>query len=205
MNQIKLTKNRIEIILYSFFKGVNSISDEKVKAALNKLLEHFSVRLIEAPASHKLAYHNCFPGGLIDHSIRVYIIFQYLFKKFGKACTNDDMIIAALFHDIGKLGTVDQPYYIPNSSQWHKEKLGAMYEINSNISYMPHAQRSVQLLSHFEVPLSDDVFRAISIHDGMYVDCNRPYAMKEGMFALLLHMADRLATEQEKSEWLAIQ
>ena len=96
-------------------------------------------------------------------------------------------------------------YYVPKNSKWHEENMGLYYETNPNLRYMPHAQRSLQLLGDYGFNLVNDVYTGILIHDGQYVDENKPYKMKEGKFALLLQMADRLACEIEKEKWDDIQ
>ena len=35
------------------------------------MYDHFEDRMIEAPASGRPNYHNCFTGGWIDHTLRV--------------------------------------------------------------------------------------------------------------------------------------
>jgi len=190
----------------SFNKLVNSISNEEARLPLQNLMEDLGERFFEAPASGKLAFHNCMPGGLCEHSLRVYSIFKNLVKSYGDSnWDEDDILIAGLFHDLGKVGTLDKPYFVPKNSQWHLEKMGMVYESNPELPFMPHAQRSLFLLQHYNVKLNDLVYGAILIHDGQYVDENKPYKMNEGKFAILLHMADRLACEIEKEKWLAIQ
>ena len=38
---------------------------------VKSIVSHFENRLMEAPASGRLDYHNCFVGGFIDHTVRV--------------------------------------------------------------------------------------------------------------------------------------
>ena len=203
--QTRYDDKKLLAIFQKFAEIGNLIQNEHNREAISHMIETVGTSFFEAPASGRLEYHNCFPGGLCAHSLNVYSIFKKLTDMYGKEFAHDDVIIAALFHDLGKIGHNGVPYYIPKDSEWHKEKMGLYYETNPALRYMPHAQRSLQILADFDVELSTDVYTAILIHDGQYVPENKPYAMKEGRFALLLSMADRLACEIEKDAWMAIQ
>ena len=188
-----------------FMEITRQIDDPHNRKAIERLMDDVGERFFEAPASGKLEWHNCFAGGLCAHSMNVYHILKDLCAKFHKDVNPDDIIIAALFHDLGKAGYNGTPYYVPKNSKWHLEKMGLVYDINQELNWMPHAQRSVLVLNEYEVNLSEMVTVGILIHDGQYVEANKSYAMKEGMFPLLVSMADRLATEIEKNKWESIQ
>ena len=80
----------------------------------------------EAPASRK--FHGCFEGGLAEHSLRVFELLDERFRtlKLGDATgngqkplplTRDNIIIAALLHDVCKIGAyigTEKPY------KWNK-------------------------------------------------------------------------------------
>jgi len=201
MKQIKFSTDKIMALVDYFNNKIDEIECPKNHAAARALIEDVGERFFSAPASGRLMYHNCCVGGLLEHSIRVHTIFSDLCEKYHEVESKDDIIIAALFHDIGKIGTLDQDYYVPKNSKWHEENMGLYYESNPKLRFMPHAQRSLQLLGQYEFNLVNDVYTGILIHDGQYVDENKPYKMKEGKFPLLLHMADRLACEIEKEKW----
>ena len=205
MKQLKFDDKKLLAIFQSFMNGIEEIECPTNKKAAKNLMDELGERFFTAPASGRLAYHNCMPGGLVEHSLRVYSIFKNLSSQYGEDFENDDIIIASLFHDFGKVGDLVKDYYVPKNSDWHVKNMGLVYEINPELNYMPHAQRSLELLSYYGFNLVSDVYRGILIHDGQYVDENKPYKMKEGRFALLLSMADRLACEIEKDRWDAIQ
>lgn len=201
MKQLKFSDKKIIAMAEFFNQKIEEIECPTNKAAAKALMEDFGERFFTAPASGRLMYHNCCVGGLLEHSIRVYTIFKDLCNDYHEVESHDDIIIAALFHDLGKIGTKDMEYYIPKNSKWHEENMGLYYETNPNLRFMPHAQRSLQLLGEYGFNLINDVYTGILLHDGQYVDENKPYRMKEGMFATLLHMADRIACEMEKEKY----
>jgi len=203
--QLRYDDKKLLDIFQKFISITEQISNEHNNKAIKCIMDNIGESFFATPASGRLAYHNCFPGGLCAHSLNVYSVFKKLAASYGTDFNEDDIIIAALFHDLGKTGYNGKPYFVEKNSKWHQEKMGLFYEHNEDLRYMPHAQRSLQILSDYDVRLSNDVYTGILIHDGQYVAENKPYSMKEGRFALLLSMADRLACEIEKDKWLSIQ
>lgn len=168
-------------------------------AAATALVEALGERLATAPASSRTQYHAAFPGGLVDHSLRVLNNARKINETFKMGLSNESMIMACLFHDLGKAGDLNAEYYLQQDDVWRQNKLGEMYKINEEMQKMPNAERGLWLLQHFNVKLTIDEWIAIRINDGQYVAENKYYAMHEPPLAVVVHMADRLACEQEKS------
>jgi HD domain len=178
----------------SFFEKLGDRSE----AAL-ALVDHLGERLALCPASSRKEYHAAFPGGLVDHSLRVLGNVLKLNKTFGWDIPRESLIIGALLHDLGKVGNHDHDYYLPQTDSWRQDKLGEMYTHNRAMQYMTVPDRGVWLCQHFGLKLSQDEFLAIKLNDGQYDDTNAPYKMKEPNLAVLVHMADLIATRDEKS------
>lgn len=164
---------------------------------MKKLLSHFEERLALCPASSRVEHHSCFPGGLVDHSLRVLQNAYTLMKSYNQAFPKESVILACLTHDLGKIGSEDEPYYTPNKSDWHRER-GMLYETNDKLSYMTVPHRSLYLLQKFDIKLTQDEWVAICIHDGQYVPENKPYSMREPLLALIVQQADTYSTMWEK-------
>jgi hypothetical protein len=169
--------------------------------AVDKMLDHFEDSVVFTPASSRAEYHASYPGGLIDHSLRVLLNLNKLIKVYEceDNISKESMIITALFHDWGKVGDLDGPMYIEQDSSWHLER-GMNYKINNDIQYMPNSQRTLWLMQHFGIKLTRDEYLAILLNDGMYSDQNKTYGMKEPTLALLVHHADRMACQFEKGK-----
>lgn len=166
---------------------------------LGRMLDHFEERAPLAPASSRLEYHAAYPGGLIDHSLRVMRNAIALSKPMGgtKQVPIESLVIASLFHDWGKVGSLEEDLYLPQESSWHRER-GMMYVHNENILFMTNVDRTIWLMQHFGVHLSEEEFLGIRLNDGQYVNENKPYGMKEPTLALIVHTADRIACDEEK-------
>lgn len=206
MRAIKFSAEKMEFVMNTVIELIKDMENAEKRQGILTLMDFMGERYFEAPASHNLAYHNCCVMGLAEHSLRVYNNLRILSKSFGKDIKHDSMVVCGLFHDLGKLGSMDKPYYIEEDDDWRRNVRGDVYKHNPDlVDFLGGAQRSLRLLSQFNVPLSDDEYRAILIHDGQYIPENKPYAHKEGRLGLLLHMADMLACDEEKTKWESIQ
>ena len=156
-------------------------------------LEYFT-----CPASAKEEYHNAFPGGLCDHSLRVTRNLRALVKALDvKDFDVPTLNFVGLFHDFGKVGDGVEPYYLANADDWQRKR-GILYNINPKCVFMPTSERGLYILQKFKIELTPDEYLAIRLNDGMYDETNKRYAMREPDLALLVHMADRWACSQEK-------
>jgi hypothetical protein len=180
---------------------LGKLDEPRQKPAL-AMVEHLGVRLMTCPASGRLDYHNCFVGGLVEHSLRVLHNGLILRKSFDwtQKLPLPSLIIGCLFHDLGKVGDLERDYYVPQESDWHREKLGEMFLINKELDYMTVPDRSLFLCQHFGLTLNHDEVLAIKLHDGQYFDDNRSYRMKEPLLSDVVHMADLISTKQEKEK-----
>jgi hypothetical protein len=190
----------------TLLSNINEHITGKRKQALIDLYEKLSERVLTAPASSHSARHNCFPGGYIDHVNRVVKVALKLYdtwKELGSNTSNftkEELVFAAINHDLGKIGSMTDEYYIPNDSKWHVER-GQIYKINPVLQFMKVPDRSVFLLHQNNIAVSENEYLAIKLHDGLYSKGNESYLMAgQPEFSLktdlpiLLHHADHLAT-----------
>jgi hypothetical protein len=186
-------------------KYINEPRKKKVLAMMTELEEI----AVLAPASSKKSYHNAFPGGYIDHINRVVkasIEMAKVWKSLGGdlGFTAEELIFAALFHDLGKLGNGLAPGYLPQTDNWRKDKLGEIYTPNPEIDFMLVPDRSLFLLQRYGVPVSQNEYIAIRVHDGVYDEANKAYyisyqesARFKSSIAYILHSADLFASKIE--------
>lgn len=171
--------------------------------ALNAMLNELDERLCLCPASAKTDYHGAFPGGLVDHSLRVLNNLVALNKSFDWKLNKDSMIIAALFHDIGKVGMpgkgAENDFYIDQTDQWRRDKLGEVYRYNDKLQYMGTPDRSVFIMQHYGIQLTADEWLAIKLNDGFVYEPNKPYCIKIAPLVYGVQTADYVSTMIEKN------
>lgn len=192
-----LTSDEVEKNYNKFVSLCEKVGDHR-KDNLLKLVDHFGTRLALCPTSAKKDYHNAFPGGLVDHSLRVLRNVFTLTKMFPDfEVSKESLVLVSLMHDIGKCGDLQNDFYV-DAEEWRQQKLNELYTYNNKIQYMQHTHRSIYLLQHFNVQLTSDEFLAILLHDGPILEGNKDYMFKEPTLATLLHQADYLAAKEEK-------
>lgn len=168
------------------------ISDQSRKNALLNLVDQMEETLVAAPASTRTEYHNAFPGGLVDYSLKTLKTMGALNKVYEAGINTESLVVTGLFHDIGKSGTIGNPYYLPKNSDWHN-KQGIMYEVNSELVNMPVSLRSLFLLQYFGVKLTGDEHYAISsIKDRSRFTDDNLVIQNEPMLAIILQQAVKI-------------
>lgn len=183
------------------FRGLfDKVLTDDRKIAMEKMLDELEDRWAICPASGKKSFHNAFPGGLVDHSLRVLTNAFTLCKAYSWDLPKDSLVIASLLHDVGKLGDHINDYYIPQDSEWHRDKLGETYKHNPNILYMTVPQRGVWLCQHYGLKLTQDEYLAIILNDGWVMQENKNYCLKEPLLAHVVMTADYISTMQEKQQ-----
>lgn len=183
------------------FDSIVDLFPEPRRSLVKKMMEGpVGQAYFIAPASSRLEFHSCFPSGLLVHSVNVVKNLRRIAKALSPGKYDDATLgFVGLFHDLGKAGDGTQEMYLPEQSEWHRNKLGQMYQINKDLQYMPTSERGLYVLQKNGIEVSTDEYLAIRLNDGMYDQTNKNYAMKEPGLALLVHFADRWSCELEKS------
>lgn len=204
-------ENAEEKIEQDYNKFMEYINADPRADQLKPMYEHLHEQLITAPASGKTYFHNAFPGGYLDHILRVTetaLKVASLYKTIEGDInfTKQELIFAALHHDLGKLGHPDEgPYYIDQESDWNRKR-GELYTQNNNIQYFKAPERGLFLLQKYGVQITQNEWLAIKLSDGIYDEGNRsyfinfsPYAMKTNL-PYIIHWADHISSRVENDK-----
>lgn len=184
----------------------------------DKLLDFYAQheeRFALMPASNKIQYHNCFPGGYVDHVNRVVtaaLKIDAVWRELGvfDTYTTEELVFSAINHDLGKFGTVEHASYIEQTDQWRRDKLNETYMFNDKLEYMSVPDRGLWLLNEAGISVTKNELLAIKLHDGLYDEANKPYLLSfmpetkpRTSIIFILHQADLLAARVEfEHEWL---
>ena len=189
------------------------ISDDR-KENLLKMYKDFEERMMFAPASAKGHFHNAMPGGYVEHIlhiIRFSLQVKEVWEKNGANinCTDEELVFAAMHHDLGKVGDLEHDYYIPQTSDWHRINQGSIYTHNPELQYMKVPDRGLWLLQHYGVKVTDKEYIGIKLTDGLYDEANKSYLMNynpdwalRSNLPYILHQADMMATHIEYDQWM---
>jgi hypothetical protein len=192
-----------------FLDNINNYISGERKDKLIEFYTKHEDRFILMPASHKNQYHNCFPGGYVDHINRVVeaaIKIDAVWRDMGMVDTYtlEELVFAAINHDLGKFGDENHASYIEQTDQWRRDKLNETYMFNDRLEYMSVPDRGLFLLNNNGISYSKNEFLAIRTHDGLYDEANKSYLMgftpetkPRTSIVFVLHQADLLAARIE--------
>jgi hypothetical protein len=189
-------------------------SNEDRLNTINSMFNHFEERMSYCPASSFAHFHNSFPGGFVDHTLRVAQFstkFLKLYSELGfdtSDITKESLLFCAFIHDIGKLGTVDEELYMFNPSDWHVKNQGKNYILNPKIQYMDINTRTSFLLNHFNIKCTEQEWLGIKLMDGLYNEDNKKYYVRfdddqsiKSMLPYILNQAKISAVRFEYNRW----
>ena len=193
---------------------INDTFVEERLDKLNEMYDYFEERMCIAPASGKEHFHNAHAGGYVEHVLHItdlVVQIHELWSKNGATVddfTKEELVFAALHHDLGKVGDLGEDYYTQNDSDWHRKNQGMIYKHNPNIQYMTVTDRAIWLLQHFGVSMTENEYLGLRLTDGMYEEANKgyyisymPHKQLRSNIAHILHQADMMASKIEYDEW----
>ena len=209
----QLTEKQIIENWESLMKLIEDTFDGERKEKLLEMYKYFEDRMSVAPASGKAHYHNAMVGGYVEHVLHVVdcaVQLKEVWEKNGATInfTDEELIFAAMHHDLGKVGDMNKDYYVPQESEWHRKNQGSIYTHNGELQYMTVTDRALFLLNQFGITMSEWEYVGIRLTDGLYEEANKSYYMSynkdfslKSNIAYVLHQADMMATHIEYDEW----
>jgi hypothetical protein len=213
---MNLTAEQIQDNWNELLSYIEEYISEPRKDKLLEFYEQYADRLMLMPAAHKKEYHNAFPGGYVEHVLRVIrcaIKQAELWNSEGcdmTTFTTEELVFSALNHDLGKMGDENEESYIPQTDNWRKEKLGEDYMFNTKVPFSSVPDRGLFMLQSHGIQYTFNEMLAIQTHDGLYDKANEKYLMSympeqkpRTSLPFILHQADLMAARIEfEREWL---
>ena len=206
LSEIQKNWDRLRNLINNTFEG------ERLEK-LNKMYDYFEDRMCVAPASGTEHFHNAHVGGYVEHVLHVVDLalkFTNVWQADGATIdfTVEEIIFAALHHDLGKIGDLEEDYYIPQESEWHRKNRGEIFTHNPKLNYMTVTDRAIFLLNHFGLDMSEKEYIGLRLTDGLYEEANKKYYITytpgntlKTNIAYILHQADMAASHIEYDEW----
>ena len=213
---MKFTAEQIQKNWDIFINNIEVFITGERKQKLLDFYSKYQDRLMLMPAAHKKEYHNAFPGGYVEHVNRVVdcaIKQANLWSEMGvdmSTFTMEELIFAAINHDLGKMGDEENEAYIPQTDEWCRNKLGEDYMHNDKIAFASVPDRGLYLLQAHGIQYTFNEMVGIQTHDGLYDEANKKYFMgftpevkPRTSLPYILHFADMMAARIEfEREWL---
>ena len=210
----ELTPEQIENNWQDLIDLINTTFKGERLDKLIKMYDYFEERMCLAPASGKEHFHNAHPGGYVEHVLHIIELSKQiagLWKRNGATIdfTMEELVFAALHHDLGKVGDLTEDYYVHNDSDWHRKNQGLMYKHNGKLHFMTVTDRGLFLLQHFGIPMTENEYLGLKLTDGLYEEANKNYYISYSKdrqlktnIPYILHQADMMASKIEHDEWV---
>jgi len=211
-----LTAEQIQQNWIDLEETIKVFIKEPRRSQLLDFYDTYSERIMLMPAAHKKEYHNAFPGGYVDHVLRVVDCALKLNKVWiemgvdTSTYTEEELVFSALNHDLGKIGDEQYEAYIPQTDQWRRDKLGEVYQHSEKLAFASVPDRGLYLLQAHGIKYTFNEMIAIQTHDGLYDEANKKYLLSfspstkpRTSLPYILHQADLMAARIEfEKEWL---
>ena len=163
------------------------------------LLEALGERMVATPTGRFIKDPGCEPGGMIKMSLKVAQQAIKLMEAYSLPVEMKKSIVkVALLHDIGKVGDLKHDWLIPQDSDWHREKQGAHYKFleADDLQRMSISHRTLYLLQHFGVKLTQDEWLAVQLAGGFHFEENRWYVNGEPDLSTIIQQAKYYVSKQ---------
>lgn len=147
----------------------------------------------KAPASS--GHHLAKDGGLVEHSSNVAEIALKIAETLGYE-NKESVLVAALFHDVGKAKYYGKDNYLENILKSGKRSEAKPYEKNKDLMGIPHEVASLHIVSRY-IELTEEEAHAILFHNGMYTGLSRDLKGHETQLQMIVHFADMWASRNE--------
>ena len=166
-----------EQIHENWVKLINLIKDtfseeypDNRREKLLNMYQYFEDRMCVAPASGREHFHNAHVGGYVEHVLHVVdcaVQIKELWVKNNSTInfTDEELIFAAMHHDLGKVGDMDKDYYVPQESEWHRKNRGEIFNHNSELQYMTVTDRAIFLLNQFGIKMTEWEYVGLRLTD----------------------------------------
>ncbi len=206
-NKAEIEKNYTTLI--TTIKETFGPTSERTQRLL-ELYSDYEERVKSAPASGKINFHNAYEGGYLAHILNVLDCARLMKKLYSHKggwvdFTDEELVFVALHHDLGKLGTLEEPYYVVQDSEWHRKNRLEAFKINDNRQYMRVGDLSAFILQQYGVATTQIEFLSIRLTDGLYDEANKPYLIQYGSgpfpmrmnLPYIMHWSDSMAVRIE--------
>lgn len=158
-----------------------------------RLFEYLGEDLFTAPATERTDKYNAFPGGLVDHILRV----SKYASKFNNQLPEPMQVDTGSLIKVCFLSMIGRTFMFQiHDSQWHIDK-GMPYKYVDNLVSMRTGERSIYYIHTLSsVTLSDEEFQAISNFDKGDDDIQAAFHTE--VLGELLKAANLFAIKEEK-------
>jgi hypothetical protein len=196
-NIMSINENQLVDLWTTYTGFLHRLDDQN----LNQMLEVLSDRLIMATQTLKKDDPYCGPGGLLRYAIDSFRTANKILKALESDvwdASRKTIAVITLLAPLGRIGDLENEQFIEQKSDWHRDKLGQLYDWNPACAKVSTPHRTLFLLQYFGVKISQEEHIGILCSNGMHLEENRFYLHEIPLNVRLCLMAFDFAYENEK-------
>ncbi|MDD5936819.1 MAG: HD domain-containing protein [Clostridiales bacterium] len=204
-NYMPSTDKNVDEMYRELLTYVNKIKEPHVKELAQSFYEDkdFAKKFKQHSAAKSV--HHGFMGGLLEHTLGVTKMADYLADNY-PFLKRDLLLVSAMFHDLGKLEELST--FPENDYTDAGNLLGHIYIGTAKL------QERMKTIPGFPVKMQNEILHCILAHHGEleYGSPKKPalaealaLSMADNMDAKLQTMKEILKNEESKGEWLGFQ
>jgi hypothetical protein len=185
-------------LVQQFDKYVSLLKRFFDESSIDAFIEDYGERLVLCPAG-LTTKEGGQPGALVDRCIRMAQTVKKIAQGAELPVNVTSAVRVALVADLGLLGDPGEgkELYVPQESDWHRDKLGQRYKYNDACSRVSPAHRTLFLLQSYGMQLSLDELVAVVTAGGLHLPENAFYGNKKNDLVDLIQLARHIVTRTE--------
>ena len=169
------------------------VNDTNISALFTK----FSSKFFTAPYSSNKEYFGAQTGGLAEYTIKATYHLCRLNETMKAEVPMSSLIKVGLLHEFGKIGYKDEDLFLPQESQWHRDR-GMMYTINERLKGFGPRDRTMLIMNDHNIQFNENEYQAMINYEGQYSDANKLTRYRENKLTLLTQWAHIWAITHDK-------
>ena len=189
---LELDISTVEKNWKTYEKLAGKLSSESIAS----LVESMGERICLAPAATHADTAGCYRGGLVQNALMITSYMRKLNDMYELDIPTQSIIKVGLFHDIGRVGDLEDNLLIEQDSKWHREKLGQMFKYSEEVEKMSISHRSLWILQSFGVELTREEWVAIQVAQGNHFEENRFYVGSTPSLGIIVQQARSIVSHK---------
>ena len=166
------------------------------KERVVKIKEFFGSReltLSSSPYSIIEGQVGAFAGGYIisvNKLIESALVLDRVWDKFNttKQYTTEELVFAAAFCEVGKIGTNDEPFFLLNDNEWEVKNRKILFKYNPNITNFKYSDRAIYVLQQEGIKITENEYLAIKLYNSLCDEENNFYFRRDVELKSKLHI-----------------